>query len=91
MAAFDVRGNLTERLDVSAQPNVMKLIAEATGGAVLASGSPRLLASQFSEHLSRTRPERSVQTMAWDRWWMLLGAFALWGAAWSLRRRSGLV
>jgi hypothetical protein len=91
VAAFDVRGNLTERLDVSAQPSVMKLIAEATGGAVLAAGSPRLLASQFSEHLSRTRPERTVQTMAWDRWWMLLGAFTLWGAAWSLRRRSGLV
>ena len=40
---------------------------------------------------SRTRPERTAQTMAWDRWWVLLGAFAVWGAAWGLRRRSGLV
>ena len=91
VAAFDVRGNLTERLDVSAQPNVMKLIADGTGGAVLESADPRLLARQFDEHLGRTRPERTAQTMAWDRWWALIGAFAIWGAAWGLRRRSGLV
>jgi hypothetical protein len=91
VTAFDVRGNLTERLDVRAEPSVMRLIADATGGAVLESASPRLLAGQFSEHLRRTRPERTAQTMAWDRWWMLLGAFVLWSAAWSLRRRSGLV
>jgi hypothetical protein len=91
VAAFDVRGNLTERLDVSAQPNVMKLIADGTGGVFLESADPRLLARQFDEHLGRTRPERTVQTMAWDRWWVLIGAFAVWGAAWSLRRRSGLV
>lgn len=91
VAAFDVRGNLTERLDVSAQPNVLKLIADGTGGAILETADPQQLARQFDEHLSRTRPERTAQTMAWDRWWALLGAFALWGAAWSLRRRSGLI
>jgi hypothetical protein len=91
VTAFDLRGNLTERLDVSAQPNVMKWIAESTGGAVLESADPRLLARQFDEHLGRTRPERTAQTMAWDRWWVLIAAFAIWSAAWGLRRRSGLV
>ena len=75
----------------AAQPNLMKLIAQQSGGAVLETADPRLLAQQFDQHLSRTRPERTAQTMAWDRWWVLLGAFALWGAAWGLRRRSGLV
>ena len=91
VAAFDVRGNLAERLDVCAQPNVMKLIAKESGGAALDTADPRLLAQQFDQHLSRTRPERTAQTMAWDRWWVLLGAFAIWGVAWGLRRRSGLV
>ena len=91
VAAFDVRGNLAERLDVRAQPNAMKLIAQDSGGAVLETLDPQMLAQQFDQHLSRTRPERTAQTMAWDRWWVLLGAFAIWGAAWGLRRRSGLV
>ena len=50
----------------------MKLIAEESGGAVLEAAEPRLLAQQFDRHLSRTRPERTAQTMAWDRWWVLL-------------------
>ena len=91
VAAFDVRGNLAERLDVCAQPNVMKLVADGSGGATLDSDDPHLLAQQFDRHLSRTRPERTAQTTAWDRWWVLLGAFALWGTAWGMRRRSGLV
>jgi hypothetical protein len=91
VAAFDVRGNLAERLDVAAQPSVMKLIAKQSGGAVLESVDPQLVARQFEQHLGRTRPERTAQTMAWDRWWVLLGAFAIWGVAWGLRRRSGLV
>ena len=32
-----------------------------------------------------------AQTTAWDRWWVLLGALTLWGAAWGLRRNWGLV
>ncbi len=91
VAAFDVRGNLAERLEVRAQPDLMKLIAQQSGGAVLESPEPRQLAQQFEQHLSRSRPERTAQTMAWDRWWVLLGAFAIWGAAWGVRRRSGLV
>lgn len=91
VASFDVRGNLAERLDVCAQPSVMKLLADGSGGAVLESVDPRVLAKQFDLHLKKTRPERTAQTMAWDRWWVLVGAFAVWGVAWGIRRRSGLV
>jgi hypothetical protein len=88
---FDVQGNLTERLDVRAQPNLMKFLAVQSGGAVLDSVDPALLARHVEQHLSQSRPTRTAHTTAWDRWWVLLGAFGLWAAAWSYRRHSGLV
>ncbi len=90
-AAFDVRGNLRERLEVQARPNVMKEAAEASGGATLKDADPEEIVRQFEGHLTRSRPERTVQTTAWDRWWILTAVMALWGTAWGLRRRSGLV
>lgn len=91
VAAFVVRGNLKERLDVRARPNVMKMIADRSGGMVLQDADPDGLGQQIEQHLGRSLPERTVQTTAWDRWWMLLGALTIWGAAWGLRRWSGLV
>ncbi len=90
-AAFDVRGNLAERLEVKAQPNLMKAIAEHSGGAVLDDAGPAVLAEQFDRYLDQSRPQRVAQTTAWDRAWVLLAAVTLWGAAWGLRRWSGLV
>jgi hypothetical protein len=90
-ATFDVRGRMAERLDVRAQPTVMQLIAQESGGAVIENVEPGRLAREFQEHLGRARPSRTARTMAWDRWWVLSGALLLWGAAWGLRRRSGLV
>jgi hypothetical protein len=90
-AAFDVRGNMKERLDVAARPENMKWIAENAGGAVLDDASPEKMAQLFDEHLRRSRPERTIRTAAWDRWWLLTGALGLWGLAWGLRRSSGLI
>ncbi len=90
-AAFDVRGNLKERLDVAARPANMAWIAQASGGAELEQAEPRDVARLFDEHLQRSRPERVIRTAAWDRWWLLVGAFALWGTTWGLRRWSGLI
>ena len=91
VTAFDVRGNLAERLDVRAQPELMKLVAEKSSGVVLDRDDPSLLAEQFDRHLSQSRPERVARTLAWDRWWILAGVLAVWGTAWGLRRWSGLV
>jgi hypothetical protein len=88
---FDVRGNLTERLDVSARPELMEQIAMGSGGEVLEEVETGELAGRFEEHLRRTQPERTVQEAAWDRWWILVGAFLLWGTTWGLRRWLGLV
>jgi hypothetical protein len=91
MVDFDVQGNLIERLDVRAQPNLMKFLADQSGGTVLENIDSALLARQFESHVSQSRPTRTSQTMAWDRWWVLLGTFGLWAAAWSYRRHWGLV
>ena len=90
-AAFDVRGNLKERLDVAAQPANMTWIAQASGGAELERAEPQDVAKLFDEHIQRSRPERVIRTAAWDRWWLLVGALALWGTTWGLRRWSGLI
>jgi hypothetical protein len=90
-AQFDVRGNLAERLDVQAQPNLMRLVAEKSGGAVLDRADPGTIAEQFERHLAETRPDRFARASAWDRWWILLAAMALWACCWGLRRWSGLV
>jgi hypothetical protein len=90
-AAFDVRGNFTERLDVAARTDVMKLIAQRSGGAVLPADGIGELAEKFAAHQSANMPERTLRITAWDRWWVLLAVVAAWGLAWGVRRRSGLV
>jgi len=90
-AAFDVRGNLKERLDVAARPADMAWIAQVSGGAALEEAGPQDVAKVFDEHIQRSRPERVIRTAAWDRWWLLVGALALWGTSWGIRRWSGLM
>jgi hypothetical protein len=88
---FEVRPNVDEVLHVVANPGLMAQLSKKSGGAVLESGSPTEVATKMEEHLARIGPEQFRQTTAWDRWWVLLGVFALWGLAWGLRRNSGLV
>ncbi|MBN1911749.1 MAG: hypothetical protein JW818_18555 [Pirellulales bacterium] len=90
-AVFDVCGDLSEQLEVRARPDVMRMIARRSGGAVLDQVEPEAVAEQFETHLTRSRPERTIQALAWDRWWVLTAALALWATAWGLRRRSGLI
>lgn len=89
--AFDVVGNLRERLDVAARPDLMQLLAEASGGTVIAGEDPASLLARFDQHQASTMPRRLQQTVAWDRWWVLAGLLILWGTTWAIRRRGGLV
>jgi hypothetical protein len=89
--AFDVRSPSDEQLDVKARPDLMARIAVDSGGAVLDGDSPRAIVRQFREHVHQHRPQRVRRLSAWDRWWVLVGVFAVWGSAWGLRRASGLV
>ncbi len=89
--AFDVVGNLRERLDVAARPDLMQLLAEASGGTVIAGEDNASLLARFDQHQASTMPRRLQQTVAWDRWWVLAGLLILWGTTWAIRRRGGLV
>lgn len=88
---FEVRDDLRERLDVQAQPGLLKKIAEETGGKLLEGETPSSLSKEFDRHLTRSRPERLSRHTAWDRWWVLTLALACFATAWTIRRRSGLV
>jgi hypothetical protein len=91
VTAFDVRGNLDERLDVAARPDLMRQIAETSGGAVLAADDADELASRFYRYRAGAQPAQTTRHPAWDRWWVLLAVFGLWATTWGLRRRSGLI
>jgi hypothetical protein len=88
---FDVADNLKEQLEIVARPDVMQQLARRSGGAELTGDDPQEAAARFAEHLARSRPERVTRMAAWDRWWILLGAFALWSTTWGIRRWSGLI
>jgi hypothetical protein len=89
--AFDVRSPAEEQLDLAARPDLMARIAAESGGAVLNGEKAGDLVGQFREHRDKSRMQRLIRLAAWDRWWVLLLAFAVWGTAWALRRGSGLV
>ena len=89
--AFDVVDNLRERLDVAARPDLMQLLAEGSGGTVIAGQEAADLLAGFDKHQASTMPRRLQQTVAWDRWWVLTGLLMLWGMTWAIRRRGGLV
>lgn len=89
--AFDVRGSLAERLDIAARPDLLRLIAEESGGAMLAASEPGELSRRFQEHRSAMLPQHVRRVTAWDRWWVLVGVFGLWAVSWGVRRATGLV
>jgi hypothetical protein len=88
---FDVRRLMEEQLDLKARPELMERIATNTGGIELKGNASSEIAEAFKSHLERARPERIRRTIAWDRWWVMLGMIGVWATAWGLRRRSGLV
>jgi hypothetical protein len=69
----------------------MQYIARESGGELLESGEAGEIVAHFETHSQQTRPQRMRRITAWDRWWILLAVFVLWGTAWGLRRSSGLI
>jgi hypothetical protein len=88
---FEVRSNVDEVVHVAANRQLMQRLAEVSGGAVLETASPDEIAARMDRLLGRLRPEQVRDTPAWDRWWVLVGMFAVWAVSWGLRRNSGLV
>lgn len=95
VAAFDVRDDLREQLDVAAQPHTLEQLAEQSGGAALDTVAfdelPERLNQALVEFGEKNRPQRIVRDRAWDRWWILTAVIGLWGCTWGVRRWSGLL
>lgn len=87
---FDVRGNLSERLDLDVRPDLMRVIADESGGLVL-EDDLRVVASDFEAKFLANHPQRLTKTTIWDRWWVLTGVLLIWTSTWIWRRRTGLV
>jgi hypothetical protein len=90
-AVFDVRSLFEEQLDLQARPDLMKRIADDSGGAVLTGDTPEILAQQLQKKLDSTRSPRIRRLSAWDNIWIFITVLGVWGIAWSLRRSGGLV
>ncbi|HOB32329.1 MAG TPA: hypothetical protein PKH32_05570, partial [Verrucomicrobiota bacterium] len=79
-----------EKRDLSADPDLMKRLAEVSGGAVVTSDE----VSRMPEVVRRWEAARELahrQRSVWDRWWILASAIGLLGAEWWFRRREGLL
>jgi hypothetical protein len=90
-AAFDVRVTSDEQLDLKARPDLLARIAQESGGVALSAERLDETVGQLVAGITRSRPEQVRTVPAWDRWWVLLIVFGIWGLCWATRRSSGLV
>ncbi len=90
-SAFVVRDRWDEKLYLDARPDLMKRIADVSGGQVLKQTNAESFSSQFKAHLEQSRPPKYRRIPMWDRWWILSAILLLWGCCWVVRRKSGLI
>jgi hypothetical protein len=79
-----------EKKELSADPGLMRKLAEVSGGAALKAED----IAHLPGIVRRWEAGRQIshrQQPVWDRWWVLGGLLALLGAEWWLRRREGLL
>jgi hypothetical protein len=79
-----------ENRELSADPDAMRKLAEASGGAVVGGSD----VARLPELVRRWEAARQIahrQQPVWDRWWLLTGLLALLASEWWLRRREGLL
>jgi hypothetical protein len=89
---FDVHKYDREEVDLQARPDLMERIASDSGGSVLSPGSEiAAVRAKFAENLARTHPPQIEYASAWDYWWLLGGALALWTVSWIVRRTGSLI
>jgi hypothetical protein len=88
---FDVKLLSEEQLNLAARPDLMKRIADDSGGVALENDGVDTIERKFDEHMEKTRPAAIRRTTAWDRAWVLAAVLALWGITWAMRRSGGLV
>jgi hypothetical protein len=79
-----------EKRELSADPDLMRKLAELSGGAVLKADE----VARLPEIVKRWEASRQLahrQQSIWDRWWLMVGLLGLLGVEWWLRRKEGLL
>jgi len=79
-----------EKRELSADPELMRKLAEISGGATL-NGHDIARMPDLVRKWEAARQLTHHQQPVWDRWWVLAGMLALLGSEWWLRRREGLL
>jgi len=79
-----------EKSELSADPDLMRQLAETSGGATLS--GPDI--ARLPELVRRWQAARQLvhrQQPLWDRWWFLASLIGLLGIEWWMRRKEGLL
>ena len=79
-----------EKKELSADPDLMRKLAELSGGAVIKAED----VARMPEVVRRWEASREIshrQQPVWDRWWFLAAVVVLLGVEWWFRRREGLL
>jgi hypothetical protein len=88
--SVEVLNASVEKRDVSADPALMRQLAEVSGGRVVDSRDIARL-PEVVRKWEASRQIASRQQPLWDRWWIMTTLIGLLGAEWWLRRREGLL
>ncbi len=89
--AIEVRDPWFEQLELDAQPEVMRRVAEISGGTALQPDQVSNLPERFRQRLADGRQQQEIRTTMWDRPFVLVTVLSAWLCCWIVRRRSGLV
>jgi hypothetical protein len=89
--SMEVRDPWFERLEVDARPDVLKRLAQISGGKALEPSEAATLAETFQKKLEAARPNKFTKSTLWDKPTILLLVLVTWITLWIVRRQSGLV
>ncbi len=88
--SIEVVSASVEKRELSADPEMMRRLAEASGGAVVGANDM----ARMPEIVKRWEAARELshrEQSVWDRGWILAAILGLLGAEWWWRRREGLL
>jgi hypothetical protein len=86
-----VKQRPSESDNLSSDPEFMKKIAEGSGGRIISENDFKKIVSDMEKEDVKVSNDKAVWRSSWNKWWLLLAAFALFGFEWILRRRAGLI